>query len=284
MEGSVVWVQFLRGFNRYCARMTTSRSLACTSLPALARGRPVASSSSRTKGAVTRTGTSWGSWQQRRSWCESRQTPHLPRCFFALLSRGCRSWSGLPLATLREKLPRFLQKCASSLTPSTHGSVASRSLEMAGEEERKRVLLSYAFPTVSSRNTTTSSTTGSGSRMGHMRRRSVWARSTEEEDCRPNRIYLWFVVVFTSRVYTTILQDLGTDFLINGQMAKREATVVDRTRSPWRNHLSNGEWKRMDPVCPRKPEKGPGTVKKKVLVRPCPPRILQTKKPGVVSP
>jgi hypothetical protein len=60
-EGSVMWVQFLRGFNRYCARMTTSRSLACTSLHALARGCPVASSSSRTKGAVTRTGTSWGS-------------------------------------------------------------------------------------------------------------------------------------------------------------------------------------------------------------------------------
>jgi hypothetical protein len=155
---------------------------------------------------------------------------------------------------------------------------------MAGEEERKQVLLSYVVPTVSSWNTTTSSTTGSGSRMGHKRSRSVWARSAEEEDCRPNRVYLWFVVVFTSRVYTTILQDLGTDFLINGQMAKREATVVDRTRSPWRNHLSNGEWKRMDPVCPRKPEKGPGTVKKKVLVRPCPPRILQTKKPGVVSP
>ncbi|KAL5648050.1 hypothetical protein ACJX0J_042405, partial [Zea mays] len=179
---------------------------------------------------------------------------------------GCRSSSGLSLETLREKPPRFLQKCASSLTPSAHGSVASRSLEMAGEEERKRVLLSHAVPTVSSRNTTTSSTIGSGSRMGHRRRISVWASSAEEEDCRPNRVYLWFVVVFTSRVYTTILQDLGTDFLINGQMAKREATVVDRTRSPWRNHLSDGEGKRMDPVCPRKPEKGPGTVKKKVLM------------------
>jgi hypothetical protein len=107
-------------------------------------------------------------------------TPHLPRCFFALLSRGCRNWSGLPLATLREKLPRFLQKCALSLTPSAHGSVASRSLEMAGEEERKRVLLSYAVPIVSSRNTTTSSTTGSGSRTGHGRRRSMWARSARK--------------------------------------------------------------------------------------------------------
>jgi hypothetical protein len=43
----------------------------------------------------------------------------------------------------------------------------------------------------------------------------MWARSVEEEDCRPNHVYIWFVVVFTSRVYTTILQDLCTDFLIN---------------------------------------------------------------------
>jgi hypothetical protein len=37
-------------------------------------------------------------------------------------------------------------------------------------------------------------------------------------------------------------------------------------------------------VCPQKPEGDPGGVRSPVLVRPCPPRILQTNKLDVVPP